>query len=38
MTGPGLENALAQISSEVTDEAAYKLATAARGRKLAGQT
>ena len=30
MTGPGLENALARISTEVTEEAAYKYAAAAR--------
>jgi hypothetical protein len=30
MTGPGLENALARISTEVTEEAAYKHAAAAR--------
>ena len=29
MTAPGLENALARISTEVTEEAAYKRATAA---------
>ena len=28
MTGPGLENALPRLSAEVTEEAAYKLATA----------
>ena len=28
MTGPGLENALARISTEVTEEAAYKHAAA----------
>jgi phage shock protein A len=28
MTGPGLENALARLSAEVTEEAAYKHATA----------
>jgi phage shock protein A len=32
MTGPGLENALAQISTEVTEEAVYQRATAARRR------
>jgi phage shock protein A len=32
MTGPGLEQALARISTEVTDEAAYRRATAADGR------
>ena len=44
MTGPGLEEALARISTEVTDEAASRRATAAdgrtgaaRGRKLPGQ-
>ena len=46
MTGPGLEEALARISTEVTDEAAYRRATAAEkvgrtgaalGRKLPGQ-
>jgi len=30
MTGPGLENALARISTEVTEEAVYKRAAAAR--------
>jgi phage shock protein A len=30
MTGPGLENALARISTEVTEEAAYKHATGGR--------
>jgi phage shock protein A len=30
MTGPGLENALARISTEVTEEAAYKHAAAAQ--------
>jgi len=30
MTGPGLENALARISTEVTEEAAYRHGTAAR--------
>jgi phage shock protein A len=29
MTGPGLEQALAQVSAEVTQEAAYRHATAA---------
>ena len=29
MTGPGLEQALARISTEVTEEAAYRRATAA---------
>jgi phage shock protein A len=29
MTGPGLEEALARISTEVTEEAAYRHATAA---------
>jgi phage shock protein A len=29
MTGPGLEQALAQVSAEVTEEAAYRRATAA---------
>ena len=29
MTAPGLENALARISTEVTEEAAYRHATAA---------
>ena len=29
MTGPGLEQALARVSAEVTDEAAYQRATAA---------
>ena len=28
MTGPGLENALARLSAEVTEEAAYRHATA----------
>ena len=28
MTGPGLESALARLSAEVTEEAAYKHATA----------
>lgn len=28
MTGPGLENALARLSAEVTEEAAYKQANA----------
>ena len=46
MTGPGLEEALARISTEVTEEAAYRRAIAAekvgrtgaaRGRKLPGQ-
>jgi phage shock protein A len=46
MTGPGLEEALARISTEVTDEAAYRRATAAEKvgrtgaalrRKLPGQ-
>lgn len=46
MTGPGLEEALARISSEVTEEAAHRYATAAgrvdhtgaaRGRRLPGQ-
>jgi hypothetical protein len=46
MTGPGLENALARISTEVTEEAAYRHATgrgkadhaaATQGRKLPGQ-
>ena len=31
MTGPGLENALARLSAEVTEEAAYRHATA-RGK------
>jgi phage shock protein A len=30
MTGPGLEQALARVSAEVTEEAAYRKATAAR--------
>ena len=30
MTGPGLENALARISTEVTEEAAYRHGAAAR--------
>ena len=30
MTGPGLENALARITAEVTEEAAYKHTAAAR--------
>jgi hypothetical protein len=29
MTGPGLEHALARVSAEVTEEAAYRNATAA---------
>ena len=29
MTGPGLEQALARVSAEVTDEAAYRHASAA---------
>ena len=46
MTGPGLENALARISSEVTEEAAQRRANAggkgydaglAPGRKLPGR-
>lgn len=46
MTGPGLEQALAQVSAEVTEEAAYRRATtagkadhadAAPVRKLPGQ-
>ena len=46
MTGPGLENALARLSAEVTEEAAYRHATAgskaghadaAAGPKLPGQ-
>lgn len=46
MTGPGLENALARISAEATEEAAYRRATARGsadhagappGRKLPGQ-
>jgi phage shock protein A len=46
MTGPGLEAALARISTEVTEEAAYRHATAdgkvdhtgaALGQKLPGQ-
>ncbi len=46
MTGPGLEEALARISTEVTEEAAYRRATAAGkvghtdaalSRKLPGQ-
>jgi phage shock protein A len=45
MTGPGLENALARLSTEVTEEAAYRHATgsskaghadAAAGPKLPG--
>jgi phage shock protein A len=31
MTGPGLENALAQISAEATEEAVYRRATAGGG-------
>jgi hypothetical protein len=30
MTGPGLEQALARVSAEVTEEAAYKHAAAAQ--------
>ena len=30
MTGPGLEQALARVSAEVTEEAAFKRTTAAR--------
>ena len=46
MTGPGLEQALARVSAEVTEEAAYRNATAATkadhapsppARKLPGQ-
>lgn len=46
MTGPGLEQALARVSAEVTEEAAYRNAAAARKadhahaapvRKLPGQ-
>ena len=36
MTGPGLEKALERISTEVTEEAAYRRATS--GRKAAGET
>jgi hypothetical protein len=35
-SGPGLEEALARISTEVTEEAAYRHATAARERDHAG--
>ena len=38
MTGPGLENALAQISNEVTEEAAHKLATGVHVPKLSDRT
>jgi phage shock protein A len=38
MTGPGLEEALARISTEVTEEAAYRHATAAGKVDHAGAT